>query len=223
MSRRAISKSTETSVLLRSRRRCCICFGLNRDLRLKPGQIAHLNQKCDDNREDNLAYLCLEHHDEYDSSTRQRKGLTEQEVRAFRDELFARLSEYLSLPVHFGELQIPARDPNAGVWLRINSGADTAELALTPVGDSMEGYPRYAVTGLALWGAQRKFGPNLGDLAFLGTLYDGTIEHRASRLNDEPHILRMTFTNGRLHIDEQNEFGAYGMGVSFRGDYERAR
>ena len=50
-------------MLLKSRRRCCICFGLNRDLRLKPGQIAHLNQRNDDNREDNLAYLCLEHHD----------------------------------------------------------------------------------------------------------------------------------------------------------------
>lgn len=223
MTRRAISQATETSVLLKSRRRCCICFGLNRDLRLKPGQIAHLNQRSDDNREDNLTYLCLEHHDEYDSTTRQRKGLTEQEVRAFRDELFSRLSEYLSLPVHFGELQIPARDPNAGVWLRINSGSDTAELSLTPIEDSMEGNPRYAVTGLALWGAEREFGPNLGDLAFLGTLHDGQIEHREVRWDDQPHILRMTFSNGGLTVEEENEIGVYGMGVSFRGDYERAR
>lgn len=223
MARRAVSKLTETSVLLKSRRRCCICFALNRDLRLKSGQIAHLNQRSDDNREANLAYLCLTHHDEYDSITRQSKGLTEQEVLVFRDELYDRLAEYLSLPVHFGELHIPARDPNAGVWIRTGSGVDTAELSLTPVEDSMDGSPRYAVTGMALWGSQRECGPNIGDIAFLGTLRDGVIEEREQRWDGEVHVFRMTFSGGRLRVEEENELGVYGMGVSFRGDYERTR
>lgn len=223
MTRRATSKATETAVLLKSRRRCCICFGLNRDLALKSGQLAHLNQKHDDNRDENLAYLCLEHHDEYDSITRQRKGLTEQEVRAFRNELYERLAEYLNLPVHFGELTIPARDPNAGVWIRTGSGSDTAELSLTPIADSMEGNPRYAVTGLALWGALREFGPNIGSLAFLGTLRDGLIEKRSRRGGSEAHVLRLLFVDGRLSVEEENELGAYGMNVSFRGEYARAR
>src|SRR5688500_7944698 len=38
--------------------------------------------------EDNLVFLCLEHHDEYDSTTRLSKGLREQEVRGWRDELY---------------------------------------------------------------------------------------------------------------------------------------
>lgn len=223
MARRAISKTTETAVLLKSRRRCCICFGLNRDLRLKPGQIAHLNQRKDDNREDNLAYLCLEHHDEFDSTTRQRKGLIEAEVREFRSELYERLEEYLRLPVHFGDLEIPARDPNAGVWIRTGSGSDTAELSLTPIADSMEGDPRYAVTGEALWGAERLYGPNLGDIAFVGVLRDGRIEVESPRWDGKAHIMHLIFKGGGLEVEEENEIGVYGMNVSFRGSYERAR
>ncbi len=223
MTRRPITKATETTVLLKSRRRCCICFGLNRDLKLKSGQLAHLNQRHDDNREENLAYLCLDHHDEYDSRTSQRKGLTEAEVRAYRDELYERLAEYLNVPVHFGDLKLPPQDPNAGVWIRTGSGADTAELSLTPIADSMEGLPRYAVTGEALWGAGREHGPNIGDLSFIGVLHNGVIEMRETRWNNEIHTLRMTFSKGRLTVEEENELGVYGMNVSFRGDYDRAR
>ncbi len=223
MTRRPISKATETAVLVKSRRRCCICFGLNRDLKLKSGQLAHLNQRNDDNREDNLAYLCLDHHDEYDSRTSQRKGLTEAEVRAYRDELYERLAEYLNVPVHFGDLKLPPQDPNAGVWIRTGSGADTAELSLTPVADSMEGLPRYAITGEALWGVDREYGPNIGDLSFIGVLHDGVIEMHQTRWDGEVHVVRMTFSEGRSVVEETNELGVYGMNVSFRGDYARVR
>jgi len=76
MARKRVPSNTQTAVLVRSRRRCCICFGLHRDLELKGGQIAHLDHDSTNSAEDNLAYLCLDHHDEYDSSTSQRKGLT---------------------------------------------------------------------------------------------------------------------------------------------------
>lgn len=223
MTRRSIPKATKTAVLLKSRRRCCICFGLNRDLGLKPGQIAHLNQRNDDPNEDNLAYLCLEHHDEYDSRTSQRKGLVEAEVRAYRDELYARLAEVLSLPVHFGELRIPPQDPHAGVWIRVGSGTDTAELSLTPIADSPEGDARYAITGEALWGSHREYGPNIGETAFVGALRNGVIEVFEPRRGDEIHMIRLTFDGGVLSVDEDNELGLYGMNVSFRGTYERAR
>ena len=52
------------------------------------GQIAHLNRKSNDNREENLVFLCLEHHDVFDSRTRQSKGLTVSEVRQYRDRLY---------------------------------------------------------------------------------------------------------------------------------------
>jgi hypothetical protein len=65
-----------------------VCYGLNRDKTIRPGQIAHLDSNPSNNDEDNLVFLCLEHHDQYDSRTSQSKGLTESEVRHFRMELY---------------------------------------------------------------------------------------------------------------------------------------
>jgi hypothetical protein len=39
--------------------------------------------------EDNLAFLCLPHHDDYDTKRRQTKNLTEHEVKTARDRLYA--------------------------------------------------------------------------------------------------------------------------------------
>jgi hypothetical protein len=43
------------------------------------------NENC---AESNLVFLCLEHHDEYDSVPRLSKGLRQQEVKRWRDELY---------------------------------------------------------------------------------------------------------------------------------------
>ena len=80
MTRKRIPEKILTEVLTKSRRRCAFCFGLNFDKTYKKGQIAHINKKNDDHRFENLAHLCLDHHDQYDSSTSQSKGLTEQEL-----------------------------------------------------------------------------------------------------------------------------------------------
>lgn len=82
-----IPEQVQADVLLRSRRRCCICFGLHHDMTTKAGQIAHLDRNNGNAAEDNLAFLCLAHHDEYDSRTSQRKALSIREVKAFREEL----------------------------------------------------------------------------------------------------------------------------------------
>ena len=89
MARKSVSPNTETKVLVRSRRRCAICFGLYRSTEVKPGQIAHLDQDNTNAKFENLVFLCLEHHNEYDSKTRQSKGITKGEVKHFRDELYA--------------------------------------------------------------------------------------------------------------------------------------
>jgi hypothetical protein len=88
--RRATRKSVETYILLASRRRCCLCFFLKSRDEERKGQIAHLNHDPSDPRFDNLVWLCLEHHDEYDGKTSQSKGFTPDEVRAYRDQLYAR-------------------------------------------------------------------------------------------------------------------------------------
>lgn len=79
-----------------SRRRCCICFGLERDDSRKRGQIAHLDEDPANNDFDNLAYLCLDHHDEYDGSTSQSKSLSLQEVKVYLKELYRHYSEWSS-------------------------------------------------------------------------------------------------------------------------------
>ncbi len=82
-----------TEVLTRSRRRCCLCYGLNRDADIKQGQVAHLDQNRENNRPDNLAFLCLPHHDSYDSETRQSKGFTIGEAKVYRDELYSHIQK----------------------------------------------------------------------------------------------------------------------------------
>jgi hypothetical protein len=85
----------EAEVLLRSRRRCCLCFGLNFDDGLKKGQIAHLDRNPGNAMLDNLAFLCLDHHDVYDSRTCQSKGLAIVEVKAYRELLHSHIQGLL--------------------------------------------------------------------------------------------------------------------------------
>lgn len=86
--RKKISDSVQTEILVQSRRRCCICFGLNRDETIKRGQLAHVDGDSSNNAPENLAYLCFDHHDEFDSRTSQSKGLLPSEILKYRDELY---------------------------------------------------------------------------------------------------------------------------------------
>jgi hypothetical protein len=94
--RLAIPNSTQTELLVQCRRRCCLCLGLNSDIEIKEGQIAHLDRDPMNNNLDNLAWLCLFHHDQYDSVHRQSKGIKLQEVKAYRAQLFAHLTTLMS-------------------------------------------------------------------------------------------------------------------------------
>jgi hypothetical protein len=98
--RKAIPKATQEELLTRCARRCCLCFGLKADFGEKPGQIAHLDHDASNDDIDNLAWLCLEHHDQYDGRTSQSKGLTMGEVTRYRAELYqavARMREGIGL------------------------------------------------------------------------------------------------------------------------------
>lgn len=88
MKRKTLPKEIQAEVLTLSRRRCAICFGIERDIRVKKGQIAHLDKNRENSSLDNLAFLCQEHHDEYDRISRQTKGYQEREVKQYRDELY---------------------------------------------------------------------------------------------------------------------------------------
>jgi len=89
MKRERISKGMESDVLLKSGRRCCLCYGLYRNFEVKRGQVAHINHDSSNSEIDNLAFLCLEHHDLYDSRTSQSKGFSESELRQYRNMLYS--------------------------------------------------------------------------------------------------------------------------------------
>jgi len=91
--RKSIPPQVEAEVLLKSARRCALCFHLNSDLGEKLGQIAHVNQDPSDSSEDNLVWLCLDHHTVRDSRTSQHKNYTVAEVKAARARLYSRIAQ----------------------------------------------------------------------------------------------------------------------------------
>jgi hypothetical protein len=89
--RRPISADVRVEVLRRSRRRCCVCFGLNGDLSVKEGQLAHLDRNRNNSDPDNLAFLCQPCHSNYDKTSNRVIGFTPHEVRHYRDLLYTAL------------------------------------------------------------------------------------------------------------------------------------
>lgn len=224
VARKKTPQDVVDTILVSSRRRCCICFGLDRDAELKSGQIAHLDHNPDNNRIENLAFLCLRHHDEYDSRASQRKGLTNGEVKTYRNELVSTVNRAFTQRVHFGEIKTPPADPYAGQYVRLGEGY-SAEITLTPLPDSFDGQAQYFVRGLALWGSDRPRGPNLGTLEFVGPVEDGgEIIYRRSSLG-VMHKTTIVFPHeGVLKVSEDNWplSGQYGINVNFIGTYRRA-
>ncbi len=83
-------------VLYKCRRRCCVCYALHGDMRVKHGQIVHLDRNRKNCNEENLAFLCQEHHPLYDSKSYQIVGYSPDEVRLYRELLYQSL--YQELP-----------------------------------------------------------------------------------------------------------------------------
>ncbi len=91
--RQRTSREIELTVLDRSRRRCALCFHLKNDLTEKHGQLVHLDNDRANSTEDNLAFLCLEHHSLFDSKTSQHKGYTFDEAKAARGRLYEAIEQ----------------------------------------------------------------------------------------------------------------------------------
>lgn len=95
--RATIPPEVIADVLVASRRRCCVCFGLSNDTAEKKGQVAHIDRDASNRARDNLVFLCFDHHDQYDSHTSQSKGLTIKEVREYRAQLDRFVAQSLPL------------------------------------------------------------------------------------------------------------------------------
>lgn len=91
MRRTPIPPTVRQEVLNKSRRRCCMCFGLKGDLSVKQGQLAHLSRDPSNPKSEDLAYLCQECHTLYDTKSNRVLGFTPDEVRFYRDQLYGEL------------------------------------------------------------------------------------------------------------------------------------
>ena len=128
MSRTPVSPETQARILAESRRRCAICFALHLDFDRKSGQIAHIDKDASNSASGNLVFLCLPHHNEYDSKTSVSKNVTPAELRRYRDELLREVE----LRWDAGRLDAPepARTPSINLNISINGGAGGAGGAL---------------------------------------------------------------------------------------------
>jgi hypothetical protein len=86
--RKKTPENTETAILTKSFRRCALCYGLNNDIKTKRGQIAHIDHNPQNISEENLVWLCLSHHDQYDSKSSQSKNITVGELKNYKSKLF---------------------------------------------------------------------------------------------------------------------------------------
>ena len=111
--RRSLPKSAEAEVLIRSLRHCCLCYFHERIQSVRRGQIAHLNRDHNDHAADNLVWLCLDHHAEYDSRPSQSKGWKISEVRHWRDQMYSYLEQLHRTPVPPSENDPPPADAAA--------------------------------------------------------------------------------------------------------------
>jgi tetratricopeptide (TPR) repeat protein len=87
-------KNVELEVLTCSRRRCCICYYLEGFKELCDGQIAHVDRDNTNASFDNLVFLCLPHHNQYDSLPRQTKRISQEELKFYRRMLYIELGTH---------------------------------------------------------------------------------------------------------------------------------
>jgi hypothetical protein len=79
----------------------------------------------------------------------------------------------------------------------------------------------YHVDGFAVWGEDRPYGPNIGDLQFAADLENDALTFSTPN-GDEIYRVSLSFVRGgTMEVNEENWLGMYGMNVTFAGTYRR--
>jgi hypothetical protein len=170
MSDRSLTPSpVEAHVLMASARRCALCFGFDGNLERQKGQIAHIDQDRTNADEANLVYLCLVHHDEYDSRTSQVKGITAGELRGYKERLISAISSGQHLLTKPQSPDIARSEAIRGHDERLFRQADEilAERFLTDVLDVLQSDDSYRMSHLRKIDSFRSFFSETGN-QFIG-------------------------------------------------------
>ncbi|HEY3217360.1 MAG TPA: hypothetical protein VGK93_12800 [Candidatus Eisenbacteria bacterium] len=162
-------------------------------------------------------FLCLEHHDQFDSRTSQSKGLTAGEIRRFQEELVSAIEHAWKQPVSFASADLESQDAVSGRWIR-GDDFDSAEFEVERGSDS-----RVRIRAFALHGKTWNTGPTTGDLDFEGELVDERVTFVDKLSHGHRYSLVIHFMGNRVVAEENGAFGYFGAGAHFGGEYHRPR
>jgi hypothetical protein len=104
----------------------------------------------------------------------------------------------------------------SGTYTR-ETANESADIKITLLPDG-----KVQVTGMAFWGTQREYGPNIGELDFTSGLVNGHIRYSELDGQDMNYALELTFTDTGLTAKEEGSSDNFGLNVSFAGDYKKA-
>lgn len=208
--RKAIPPHTVDLLFARCRRRCCMCYSLERDNKMKNLQIAHINRDASNNTIENLAALCLEHHNQYDSIMRQSKNFTPTELKRYKTELETYIEIEWNKPMPLNDKI--STDIFTGFY-SYSSYDREANLDIKYIGGNV-----LKVSGLALYGTETKEAPHTGDLDFVVTL-NGTKAIFTDEFDNQSCGIEITFLGDRISVVDNYPFGYFGANVSFNGIY----
>ena len=93
-----IPQAIQDALFVECRRKCAMCYALLSDWHPKNGQIAHIDRNNANNKPENLAYLCLDHHNEYDGTPGLTKRFTPGELKSYRAMLLKAILEREAQP-----------------------------------------------------------------------------------------------------------------------------
>jgi hypothetical protein len=77
------------------------------------------------------------------------------------------------------------------------------------------------VAGMAFWGTQREYGPNIGDLDFTTVLINNHVRYSEKKGKTLTYALDLTFIETGLTAKEEGSSDNFGLNVSFAGDYKK--
>jgi hypothetical protein len=211
-----LPSALEEQVLSASRRRCALCFGLSRDATLKVGQLAHIDRDAGNTTFDNLAFLCLPHHEAYDSTSRQAKGLTLAELSRYRNELYEFLKTEWSKPTPLAPPLLDRFGALAGHYV-FEGSSSSAEFQLAHLGNGVMQVSGFAVSEPATPVSSA----HTGSVDFVSDIRDNRL-YFADRAGNQWYNLELTIRDGAIQAVESENSGYQGLNVSFAGSYRRA-
>jgi len=186
-----------------------MCYALDRDNRQKNGQIAHINRKSSISTIENLAYLCLDHHNAYDSRMKQTKNYTPNELSSYKAELEAYISQEWDKPIINNDIQV---DVFSGKYSHSRENA-SADIEVKYIGGNV-----LQIQGMAFWGTNNEGGPNMGILDCVAEI-SGTKAIFRDKFHDEEYVLEISFLGNKISVTDNYLMGYYGNGVCFSGEY----